>query len=463
MTLITRYRLALFLYLANSLYASDPSIRERLIGAAYLDNQSYGLLEEMTDRFGGRITGSEANEQSMTFLEEALKKQGIKTWREPFTFQGWERKNDEAILLEPISRTLRAIALGYVESHAPFAADVVLIDKANKDDITADLKGNIGLVPASVKLTTETIDSLVKERGLRGILLINRKNGGQLLARTQHRKGKASPIPIYTITEEEGDWLRRLIQRGETPRVQLTTRSKIKPITAANLIATIPGRVEEKIVIGAHFDSWDLGQGALDNGLGIAQAYDVIRLLNAIHPNNHYTVEVVWFNAEEFGLYGSFAYMEKHKNDKIRAMFNMDMVGDPIGINAMGFDALVPFLETFSSKLNALSFTRRMDNKPWNGSDHMPFILQGIPSITLYAPIKEESSRFYHDFGDTFDKVDQTTLSKSIAIISLLAYELANDRDLNLPRLSQEETIALLRKAKLENSLKQSGNWPFRD
>ena len=93
----------------------------------------------------------------------------------------------------------------------------------------------------------------------------------------------------------------------------------------------------------------------------------------------------------------------------------------------------------------------------------MPFILTGIPSITLYAPIKEESSRFYHDFGDTFDKVDETTLSKSIAIISLLAYQLSNNHKLHLPRLNRDETIALLRKAKLENSLRESGYWPFPD
>ncbi|QXD23124.1 M28 family peptidase [Opitutia bacterium ISCC 51] len=455
--------LTLLLFISASLEGSNSPIRERLMGAAYLDNQAYHLLEEMSDRFGGRITGSASNEQSMTFIQEALEKEGIKSWQESFTFPGWVRGKDEAVLIEPVNRPLRAIALGYVQSHPSFSAEVTLIDKSKEEEITAELKGKIGLVPANVKLSTKTIDLLVNERGLKGLLLINRKNGGQLLARTQHREGSPSPIPVYTITEEEGHWLKRLIKRGETPSVQLTTRSETKPMRTANLVATLPGQVEEKIVIGAHFDSWDLGQGALDNGLGIAQAYDVARLLKAIHPNNHYTLEFVWFNAEEFGLYGSYAYMEKHKNDPIRAMINMDMVGDPIGINAMGFDSLIPFLEEFSNQLNALSFTRAMDNKPWNGSDHMPFIIQGIPSITLYAPINEASSRFYHDFGDTFDKVDETTLSKSIAIISLLAYELANDDKLNLPRLTEEETIALLRKAKLENPLRESGYWPFAD
>ena len=455
--------MVILLLLALKLAASESIVRERLLGAAYLDNQAYRLLEEMTDRYGGRITGSDSNKLSMALLQNALKKQGIASRQESFTFPGWVRKNDEAILISPIHRPLRAIALGYVQPHPPLTADVAYIDKAKSEDIIADLSGKIGLVPANVRLENETIDLLVKERGLKGLLLINRKNGGQLLARTQHREGNASPIPVYNITEEEGLWLKRLVERGETPRIQLTTRSETKEIKTANLVATLPGKVESKIVIGAHFDSWDLGQGALDNGLGVVQAYDVARLLKSIHPKNHYTLEFVWFNAEEFGLNGSYAYMEKHQNDKIVAMINMDMVGDPIGINAMGFDTLVPFLNHFSSQLNALSFSRTMENKPWLGSDHMPFILQGIPSITLYAPIKEESSRFYHDFGDTFDKVDETTLSKSIAIISLLAFELANDTELELPRLNQEEIIALLRKAKLEARMKQSGSWPFED
>ena len=453
----------LLLVSALSLAANNQTIRERLMGAAYLDNQAYHLLEEMSDLYGGRMTGSESNELSMVLLENALKKQGIESHREYFTFPGWERKEDEALLLYPIKRKLRAVAMGYVQPHPTFAAELALIDKAKLEDISTDVDGKVGLVPANVTLNTSTVDALVAERGLKGLLLINRRNGGQLLARTQRRGGAPSPIPVYSITEEEGHWFKRLIERDETPRVQLTTRSDVKSMRTPNLVARLPGKVAEKIVIGAHFDSWDLGQGALDNGVGIVQAYDVARLLKSIHPDNHFTLEFVWFNAEELGLFGSYAYMDKHKDDKIVAMYNMDMVGDPIGINAMGFDSLVPILERFSSKLEALSFTRKMDNKPWLGGDHMPFILQGIPSITLYAPFKPEASKFYHDFADTFDKVDKTHLSKSIAIISLLMYELANSPELSRPRLTQEEVITLLRKAKLEERMKQSNTWPFEE
>lgn len=455
--------LALFACSTLSAQTSDLAIRQSLLGAAYLDNQSYDLLEEMTDRFGPRLTGSKSNEQSLELLKAALEKEGISTRKEVFTFPGWERKNDTAILLEPIKRKLRAIAMGYVDKHPTFDAEVIYIGKNKPDELPADSQGKIGLLAANVKLTEEQINELATTHGIKGLLLTNRKNGGQLLARTINYTGDAAVIPAYSITEEEGLWLKRLIQRGGTPRIQLTTRSKVKQIKTANLVATIPGKVPAKIVVGAHFDSWDLGQGALDNGLGVAQGFDIARLLNSINPNNHYTIEVVWFNAEEFGLFGSNAYMETHRDDDIVAMINLDMVGTPIGANAMGFDSLVPFLDQFSENLKGLKLSKATTNKPWLGSDHMPFIVNGIPSITLNAPIKAESVKFYHDFGDTFEKVDREELAKSIGILTLLTYELANNPSLNIPRLSEQETIELLRKAKLEEKMKRYKLWPFED
>ncbi len=446
---------------ANLSANDDSSIRERLLGAAFLDNQSYDLLAKMTTEYGPRLTGTTSNELSMDMLEKELQLNGITTHREPFTIPGWVRQNDEAILLHPIKRKLRAIALGYVDSHPTFEADIIDIGKAKDEDLPEDTTGKIGLVAPNVRLSQTEIKNLSETHGLKGILLINRKNGGQLLARTPNHQGLPAPVPVYTITEEEGFWLQRLIAQGVSPRIQLTTRSYMKEMTTANLVATLPGKVEKKVVVGAHFDSWDLGQGALDNGLGVAQAFDIIRLLNKIHPKNHYTLEVVWFNAEEWGLFGSRAYMEAHADDDIFAMINMDMVGDPIGANAMGFDSLLPFLETFSTNLKAYAFPKGIDNKPWLGSDHYPFILQGIPAITLNAPIKPESVKFYHDFADTFEKVDALELAKSVGILTLLTYELINDTSLELPRKNEEEVIELLRKNKLEERMKRSNMWPF--
>ena len=145
----------------------------------------------------------------------------------------------------------------------------------------------------------------------------------------------------------------------------------------------------------------------------------------------------------------------------VKAMINMDMVGNPIGANAMGFDSLIPFLEKFSTNLKAYEFAKGVDNKPWLGSDHHPFILKGIPAITLNAPIKPEAVKFYHDFADTFDKVDRIDLAKSIGILTLLTYELANNETLELQQKTEKEVIELLRENKLEERMKRSNAWPF--
>lgn len=445
--------------LANA--QSSDVVRERLLGAAYLDNQSYDLLEKMTDLYGGRITGSDSNEKSMDMLAEALTESGISNHRENFTFPGWQRGEDKATLLEPINRELRAIAMGYVDQHPTFTAELIYLGKGAPEEIPANSRGKIGLLAANVKLSQDSIQNFATEHGIKGLLLTNRKNGGQLLARTANYSGDASPIPIYSVTEEEGRWLERLVERESKPRIELSTTSVVKDIECSNLVAVIPGKVSKKIVIGAHFDSWDLGQGALDNGLGIAQAYDITRLIHTINPENYYTIETVWFNAEEFGLFGSNAYMEAHRDDEIVAMINMDMVGNPIGANAMGFDSLISPLEKFSRDLQGLSLPKPVANAPWLGSDHMPFIIQGIPSITLNAPIKAESVAFYHDFGDTFEKVDREELAKSIGILSLLTYQLANDPSLDIPNLDQSQTIELLKKAKLDDKMKTAKIWPF--
>lgn len=446
----------------TALFATpDDAVRERLMGAAFLDNQSYHLLEEMTNLYGGRLAGTDSNEKSMQMLQQALNAHSIANHRESFTFPGWERREDSATLLHPLKRELRSIAMGYVDQHPTFNAELVYLGKGSESEIPENARDKIGLLAANVKLSQESIQSFATNHGIKGLLLTNRKNGGQLLARTANYSGDPSPIPIYSVTEEEGHWLKRLIESGQHPRVQLSTRSVVKDISCDNLVATLPGKVSKKIVIGAHFDSWDLGQGALDNGLGIAQAYDITRLIAKINPENHYTIETVWFNAEEFGLFGSYAYMERHKDDDIVAMINMDMVGNPLGANAMGFVSLIPSLKQFSQSMGGLSLPRPVVNAPWLGSDHMPFINHGIPSITLNAPIDPDAVAFYHDFGDTFEKVDKETLSKSIGILSLLTYQLANDPELDRPRLTQEETIELLKNARLDVRMKRYNIWPF--
>jgi len=436
-----------------------------MVGDAVLTEGAYHALAEMTDRFGPRMVGTSGHAQSMDWVETELATLGIETRRETFSFPGWRRAEDAVRVTKPFDRPLRAAALGYSAPAEPFEADLALYVRGDaSQEIRDGYRDRVLLVPSNVRLTASEQRQLVEAAGARGFLLINRVAGGQLLARTANLTGESAPAPMFVLTQEEGRWLRRQLEAGETVRVQLEVTSQSVPMTGTNLVATLPGTSGQTVVVGAHFDSWDLGQGAMDNGLGVAQLLEVARLLQSHSPGRAHTIELVWFDAEEMGLWGSRAYAERHvprgDDTHVRVMLNLDMVDTPIGINAMGFDALVPVLAEATEALGAWQFSQPLANKTWLGSDHHPFIERGVPAITLNAPIDPDAVRYYHDFADTIDKIDRYELARASAIIALVTHKLAMDTRDNLRRLSPAETTVLFQSAGVEASLRGIDWWP---
>ncbi|RKX28256.1 MAG: hypothetical protein DRP71_17575 [Verrucomicrobia bacterium] len=455
---------SLLLFGANPNPVSADPIHEALVGDALLNNQGYQLLKTITTRFGPRLAGSEGNARSMDLLELKLQDLGIETRRETYSIPGWIRRDDQVTLISPVGRTLRATAVGYVDPHDTFETGLAVIASLDFASLQAEeVRGKIGLAAPNLKFSQDDYQTLAKDFGLRGVLLINRVNGGQLLARVANHAGQPAPFPIFSITVEEGRWMERQLEDGLDVQVRIETLSGCSEIEVDNLVAVLPGTSDQTIVVGGHFDSWDLGQGAMDNGLGIAQIFDTARILKTHSARNVHTIEFVWFNAEEWGLWGSRDYVERHDLTKVRAMLNLDMVGRPIAINAMGFDELVPFLQTWSENLGAWDFREKVANKTWLGSDHHPFIMKGVPTITFSAPIDSDDVRYYHDFGDTFEKVDPGMLGRATALIALLTYDLANDTESGIRNYSPRETAQLFTKAGLDKRLKKAGKWPFEE
>ncbi|MBT3342758.1 MAG: M28 family peptidase [Gemmatimonadetes bacterium] len=440
----------------------DATTRQHIVGDAVLGNQGYELLEHLTTQFQGRMAGTPGNTQSMDYLEDLLKELGIATHRERFDVPGWRRGTDRVMVSKPAERPLRAAALGYVAAHKAVEAELAYIANTDFDQLNPEqTRGSIGLAAPNIRFSHGEYERLAQDFGLVGVLLTNRVDGGQLLARTANHEGYPCPLPVYSITMEDGKWLRRLHETDADPVLRLETTSDCVDLSVENLVATLPGRSEQKIVLGGHFDSWDLGQGAMDNGLGIAQLFEAARLLWAHSAENEHTVEIVFFNAEEWGLWGSRDYVDRNDLTDVRVMLNLDMVGRPIAINAMGFAEMLPMLGAFAAGLGSWSLEPKIANKTWLGSDHHPFILHGVPAITLNAPIGEDQVRYYHDPSDTFDKIDAEMLGRASAIVALLAHELANDTSSGLRQYNEEETAELFRSAGLENRMRKAGQWPF--
>ena len=437
------------------------SLAGAVMAARPFDDSSraaHAMLTRLCDDFGGRLTGSAANRGAMDQLAAELRALGLQPEIVPFTMPGWERGADKVALVAPLARPLRAVALAYTQPHAAFEADVVDIRAGRPADYHADVRGRIVLLDSTTALTAREFSTLAAGRGAKGILFINREGGGQLLARTGSFVGEALPVPVYSLAQEEGRWMQRLLKRGRPVRVRLETASRCVETPTANLVLRLKGRSPERIVVGAHFDSWDLGQGALDNGLGTAQLFALASALRGRDLAR--TVELVWYNGEEQGLWGSRHAAATLGEAPVVAMINLDMVGVPIAVNALGDESLMPALERWNNA-RATKLPQGVQNINWFGSDHTPYQLAGVRTITFNAPIPRESVRYYHDFADTIDKLPEQIVVDSTAVIGDLVLALAGDPGLTAFRRSPADTEKLFTTFGLERRMQAIGYWPF--
>jgi Iap family predicted aminopeptidase len=419
----------------------------------------HAMLTRLCDDFGGRLTGSPQNRDALDQLAAELRTLGLQPEIVPFTMPGWERGADSVALLAPFARPLRVAALSYTQPHAAFEADVVSIGAGEEADYPADVRGKIALLdPSSARSTRDTV-RLAVERGARGLLFINREGGGLLLARTGSFVGEALPLPVYSLAQEEGRWLQRLLARGRPVSVRMETRSRCREVETANLRLVFPGRSPERVIVGAHFDSWDLGQGALDNGLGTAQLFALAHALRGRELAR--TVELVWFNGEEQGLWGSRHAAARLGDAPVVAMINLDMVGVPVAINALGDGSLVPALERWNAARGERKLPLGVENINWFGSDHTPYQLAGVRAVTFNGPIPRESVRYYHDFADTIDKLPEQIVVDSTAIIGDALLALVNDASLGAFRRPPEDTLKLFTAFDLQRRMQGIGYWPF--
>ena len=201
----------------------------------------------------------------------------------------------------------------------------------------------------------------------------------------------------------------------------------------------------------------------MDNGLGTAQLFSIAKALQEFSPKNRRTVELVWFNGEEQGLWGSRHHAPTVRDRPISAMINLDMVGAIESVNALGFSDLVPVLEGFDASLGERRMEKGVVDVNWFGSDHTPYQLEGVRSITFGAPIAPEAVRYYHDFGDTFDKIDYEMLINSSATIAALTYYLANIPELENARVSDETVKEIFKSKRVRNRMRNSDLWRFGD
>jgi Zn-dependent M28 family amino/carboxypeptidase len=237
--------------------------------------------------------------------------------------------------------------------------------------------------------------------------------------------------------------LHRLASRPapQQTRMELEVTNKFipGPLKVSNTIGEIRGseKPDEVVVLGAHLDSWDLGQGAIDNGTGTCVVLEAARIL-AKCPAPKRTIRFILFTGEEQGLHGSKAYTKQHKDEleRISACLVHDTgTGKVLSLGWLGNRE--PLTKTLEAELETLKELGVSDvcARGFGGSDHVPFDKAGVPGMAFNQEIA--GYRFgHHSQADTLELVREADLIQGVQVIALTAQRLANMEQL-LPRMKK--------------------------
>jgi carboxypeptidase Q len=474
-------RIAFAVLLVVSLSASgQPSDELKAassrIAASVLTGPSMETLKELTDGFGGRVTGTPSYQRSAEWAAEKFRSYGIQNVRlEPFSMaSGWQRGAAHAAILEPVQRTIAVESLGW-SSPTPkggVRGDLVLVDDLDGDKIkqrAGELKDKIVLFDRS-KIFAEGYAKIMgklnrcyqhfKDAGVIAVVLPDRVSNNALNATTGEWSDHIKPLPVAQIGMEDGAFIRRLMEKGPV-RLELDLQDQVSgPMQVSNVVAELKGtdRPDEWILIGAHLDSWDYGTGAQDNGTGSAAVLEVARVLAAARPRR--TVRFALWGGEEQGLFGSTAYAQAHASElgKCVAVLNTDNgSGHPKGWKVEGRKDVEEAMEPISKSL-LQNLGSELSMEVSYDTDHGPFMLRGVPALDLLVDMTHYRE-VHHQAGDTFDKVDGLDFRAGAAIVAVTAYALAqSDRPLG-PHLEKPAVGEIIKKAGLDQMLTEVGAW----
>jgi hypothetical protein len=450
---------------------------DRILAAAASDDDGYAALTYLCDHIGKRVSGSPQLNTAVAWGADLMRKAGLENVRvQPVMVPHWVRGLESATITYKgeagtITKPLHMLGLGMSVGTpkggitAPvlfvhdFAELKALPDSEIKGKIVVYNPGWQGYGVGSMYRTAGP--SHAAERGAVAVLV---RSATGLALQTPHTgtlryDEKAPKVPAAAISVEDALLIERLAKQGPVS-VHLEMEAHMEPdVEAGNVIGEIVGseHPEQVVVLGGHIDSWDVGQGAQDDGSGIMATFEAVSLIHKLGLKPKRTIRIVFWVNEENGGAGGRAYRELI-GDKIGdqvAAIEMDAGAEkPLGIGYGGFggprrpspsaNGAAAAAPRASFDLNSLSpeekqsFAYLQDiaallapigadsvSPGGGGSDIGPITADGVPSLSPRT-VGEHYFDWHHTEADTLDKVDQDSFRKNTAMLSVLAYVLAD-------------------------------------
>ncbi len=470
--------------------APKDSIVENIIREAKTNSQLQLMAHALFDSIGPRLVGTPQMEAARDWALAKYKSWGIGAEAQNWgVWRGWERGISHVDMISPRVRTLEATQLAWSPStgNKTITAGVVILpDLADSAAYAAwmpAVKGKFVLVSvlqpngrpddnleqfgtaesiqkikdqrtratenwnARIKksgYTARTLHAALEKAGAVGIISSNWSAGFGV---DKIFGANTKKIPSVDVMMEDYGLLYRLAASGAEPKISVRTESKERGVVATfNVVAGIKGSEKpgEYVMLSAHFDSWDGGSGATDNGTGTLMMMEAMRILQKVYPHPKRSILVGHWGSEEQGLNGSRAFVEDHPDttSHLQALFNQDNgTGRVVNMSGQGYLHAYEYLTRWLSKVPSDirdSIKTTFPGSPGGGgSDYASFDAVGAAGFSLGALNWSYFNYTWHTNRDTYDKVMFDDLGKNAILVAILAYMASEDPN----RASTEKAV----------------------
>uniref|UniRef100_A0A3P9JUM2 Carboxypeptidase Q n=1 Tax=Oryzias latipes TaxID=8090 RepID=A0A3P9JUM2_ORYLA len=430
--------------------AGYTDVAKRIIDLAVFGaarNRSYTRLADFTDTIGTRVSGSNNLDMGIKYMYNAMVKDGLDVHLEPVKIPHWVRGKESAQMLLPRTKSLAVLGLGSSVGTPPegIKAEVLVVQSFE------ELKQRASEATGKIVVFNQPFVSYGKTVAYRAFGASEAAKVGAVatLIRSitpfsinsphtgwQNYQDGVRRIPTACITVEDAELMWRIAQRGQQIVVQLNMEAKTLPdVGSFNTVAEIRGwqHPNQVVVLSGHLDSWDVGQGAMDDGGGAMISWEALSLIKDLGLRPRRTLRTILWTAEEQGGVGAQQYFSLHKGN----MSNFDLVMEsdlgtftPVALQFTGSDAARKVMEEVVKLLAPINVTKLEDNG--EGTDISPWMKVGVPGASLHTA----DSRyfwFHHSEGDTMSVQDPGDMDLCSAAWAVVAYVVADLQDM-LPR-----------------------------
>lgn len=449
-----------------------------IVSDAQTSKHAWDILEHLVD-IGNRMPGQEGEGKGAEVLADSFEEAGLRDVAiTEFEIPGWWRGSSSLSIAEPRTWTFDSPHEVVTLPGTPpdeVTAEIVNLGYALPPDFEdADLKGKLVLATASTGNPESYHRPLhrtekyrrVADAGAAGFLFYSGLEG--CLPPTGwavfERPGETpGPIPAVGVSYEVGQ---RLIRWAEKSDVSATLRTECENCrtTSRNVEAIVGPDTDDEVLVTAHVDAHDLGDGARDNGAGSALVAEVGRLLATMEADLETRVRLLVFGSEEAGFNGAHHWANTHELDPVKCIFNLDGIGETrtLQVQTHGFE---PFHDVFESVAEEFDVPLRLSDEMHVFSDQWAFVQRGVPGILGGSVLTQDQRRWglgrlwSHTHGDTLDKLDPRDLRDLALLITAAVSHLA-DTEFSVAHKPPEVVREAVPSA-AEEEMRYNGRWPW--